>query len=439
MTVNSSEAAQPQFRRWSLALYSGLLYLFTPLILVYFWRQGRRNPAYRARLQERFGRQEIPLKYQSGVIFHCVSVGEFIAARPLIQRFIQRNPNTPVIITSMTPTASELIQSTFSDQVFHCYLPIDTPSAVRRFLDHAKPQAMVVLETELWPNLVYQCSAHEIPVVLVNGRMSEQSMRGYLRLDWLFKQVWGALRYCGTQTARHAERFTRIGVQSERIEAVGNLKFDVTCSTQLHKDIADYRELFGHRPVITAGSTHEGEEIELLTAFQTILETVPDALFILVPRHQERFQQVADLLEQKGVRYVRRSSGAPVLPSTQVLLADTMGELMLWYGVAQVAFVGGSLITRGGHNPLEPLALAVPIVSGRHVFNFQEVYDELEQLDAVHWVTDQSSLVATLAELLNNDDAKVKTMHAQSIFAQHQGATARYLTLIEEIALRERS
>lgn len=339
----------------------------------------------------------------------------------------------------MTPTASELIQSTFSDQVFHCYLPIDTPSAVRRFLDHAKPQAIVVLETELWPNLVYQCSAHEIPVVLVNGRMSEQSMRGYLRLDWLFKQVWGALRYCGTQTARHAERFTRIGVQSERIEAVGNLKFDVTCSTQLHKDIADYRKLFGHRPVITAGSTHEGEETELLTAFQTILETVPDALFILVPRHQERFQQVADLLEQKGVRYVRRSSGAPVLPSTQVLLADTMGELMLWYGVAQVAFVGGSLITRGGHNPLEPLALAVPIVSGRHVFNFQEVYDELEQLDAVHWVTDQSSLVATLAELLNNDDAKVKTMHAQSIFAQHQGATARYLMLIEEIALRERS
>lgn len=436
MTENTSATAQPQFTRWSLALYSGLLYLFTPLILLYFWRQGRRNPAYRARLDERFGKHKIPDRYCGGVVFHCVSVGEFLAARAMIQRFIQRHPHTPVIITSMTPTASELIEKTFAARAFHCYLPIDTPTAVSRFLNQAKPLSIVVLETELWPNLVHQCRRRKTPIVLVNGRMSEQSMRGYVRLDWLFKQVWGALDFCGAQTESAAQRFQRIGVPADKVDVVGNLKFDISCSEKLRNEIKDYKALFGERPIITAGSTHEGEEVQLLKAFTSVLKQHPTALFILVPRHQERFQAVAELVEQRGFKYVRRSAGVPVLPTTQVLLADTMGELMLWYGVANVAFVGGSLITRGGHNPLEPLALAVPIVSGTHVFNFQEVYDQLDSLEAVNWVTADDQLDLVLERLLDDENAQLKTAHAQSLFAQHEGATDRYLDLIDDFLER---
>ncbi|WP_157981269.1 lipid IV(A) 3-deoxy-D-manno-octulosonic acid transferase [Aliidiomarina sanyensis] len=423
---------------WGVRLYSALLISFTPLVLFYFWWHGRKNPDYRSRLRERFARQAVPAEARGAIVFHCVSVGEFMAARPLIERFVQEDTGRPIVVTCMTPTGAKLIQETFAhvigDRVFQYYMPLDIPSAVKRFYDKLEPRAMVILETELWPNLVLQGRARQVPILLVNGRMSDQSKKGYTRMSWLFEPVWGALNYCGAQSERIADHFRAIGVRDEALEIAGNLKFDVQIPPRIYQEIEQFRELFGTRRVITAGSTHEGEEDIILGAFQDVLQSKPSTLLILVPRHQERFEDVAKKLDEAGVRYVRRSSGRPILPETQVLLADTMGELLIWYGLATVAFVGGSLIERGGHNPLEPMAFGVPVVSGRHVFNFVEVYDQLDQRQAVRWVQDRESLFATLSGLLTTvETAQRLGAQARQIFEQHKGATARTKSRIEQV------
>ncbi|WP_194755725.1 lipid IV(A) 3-deoxy-D-manno-octulosonic acid transferase [Aliidiomarina indica] len=415
-------------------VYNVLLYLFTPLIMLYFGWQSRKNPEYRGRMGERFARQRIPREVEGAVLFHCVSVGEFMAARPLIERFLQEGPDRPVAITCMTPTASALVRKVFGDKVYHCYLPLDLPGVMKRFLDALKPRALVILETELWPNLVLQSRAKNIPVALVNGRMSAQSARGYIRLAWLFRPVWEALTYCGAQTETAATRFLDVGVRPTALDVAGNLKFDIHVPAQTRDEVNDFKTLLGKRPVITAGSTHEGEETQILDAFTQLLPSKPNTLLILVPRHQERFDDVARKLDASGLRYVRRSSGRPITADTQVLLADSMGELLIWYGLATVAFIGGSLIERGGHNPLEPMAFGVPVVSGRHVFNFAEVFQQLDQRQAVRWVEDADSLYATLSGLLTTiETAQRLGAQAQQIFAQHRGATARTKSRIEQL------
>ena len=434
MPADAETIKTNKFSRWSLWLYNGLLYLLLPFILLHFWRQGRRNKAYRARIQERFGKQPIASKHQGAVIFHCVSVGEFLAAKPLISAFLESANGTPVVVTCMTPTASELIQTTFGEQVYHCYLPLDTSAAMRRFIHGLQPKALVILETELWPNLMYQCQRAKVPTLLVNGRMSERSAAGYKRLDWLFAQTWGSLRYCGIQTESQASRFVAIGVEKDRVHTVGNLKFDLQIPDAQREQIQSYQNLLADRLIITAGSTHAGEEATILQAFKKVQQSYPNALLILVPRHQERFDEVADLLQEHEFSFVRRRTGQPILADTQVWLADTMGELMLWYGLARIAFVGGSLITRGGHNPLEPLVFGVPIVSGRHVFNFQDIYNELDRLQAVRWVQDSDSLASTLIGLMATPEtARRLSQEAQQLFADHQGATRRYLATIHQV------
>lgn len=421
-------------RFFGLRAYSVLLQLMLPFVLFYLWWHGRKNPAYRQRFKERFGRQIVPHKWRGAVHFHCVSVGEFMAARPLIDRFVADDGGRPVVITCMTPTASELISKTYGDKVYHCYIPFDTYPAVQRFLSAIQPSAVVILETELWPNLVLEARAQDIPVAMVNGRMSAQSARGYQRLEWLFKPAWEALSYCAAQTEVAAERFQLIGVPERVIDVAGNLKFDVVVSSAMEKDIASYRELLADRPIVTAGSTHANEEAQLLTAFGKILKVKPHALLILVPRHQERFAEVAALVEAQGLRMIRRSSGRPVTPDTQVLLGDSMGELLLWYGIADITFIGGSLIERGGHNPLEAIAFGKPLVSGRHVFNFQEVYNQLDKRQAVRWVNDADGLADTLIGLLTTTDTAARIgQDAQRIFAEHRGATQRLQVRIQQL------
>lgn len=423
---------------WGVRLYSALLIFFTPLILLYLWWHGRKNPDYRTRVAERFAYLSIPSEAQGAIVFHCVSIGEFIAARPLIERFVDETTARPIVITCMTPTCAKLIQDTFQEslgtRVFQYYMPLDLPSAIKRFYEKLKPRALVILETELWPNLVLYGRTQKVPVLLINGRMSEQSKKSYERMNWLFAPVWSSLSYCGAQTKRIAEHFLAIGVQQDALEVAGNLKFDVQIPPRVYADIETFKNLLGSRRIITAGSTHEGEEEMILNAFKNVLQSKPDTLLILAPRHQERFDEVAKKIAGKGLVTVRRSSGRPVLPDTNVLLADSMGELLIWYGLATVAFVGGSLIERGGHNPLEPMAFGVPIVSGRHVFNFSEVYEQLDQRQAVRWVHDQASLFATLSGLLTTiETAQRLGIQAQQIFDQHRGATTRAKSRIEQL------
>ncbi len=421
-------------RYFGVRLYSVLLYAMMPFILFYLWWHGRKNTAYRARMKERFCSQHIDTKWRGSIVFHCVSVGEFIAARPLIDAFVNDDSGRPVAITCMTPTASELIQQVYGDKIYHCYIPFDTPRAVKRFHARLQPSALIILETELWPNLVLYARQNQIPVAVVNGRMSAQSSRGYARMEWLFKPVWGALNYCGAQSQTAAERFLTIGVSEHALEVSGNLKFDINIPDSILTEVESYRELFGERPIITAGSTHEGEEAEILAAFAKVLQVKPSALLILVPRHQERFHAVADLVKQTKLSMVQRSSGRPVTEDTQVLLADTMGELLIWYGVAQIAFIGGSLIERGGHNPLEAIAFAKPLISGRHVFNFSEVYAQLDKRQAVRWVNSADSLADTLIGLLTTIETADRIgRDAQRIFAEHSGAAQRIYVRIQQL------
>ena len=419
---------------WLRAIYSILLTLASPVIYAYLWWHGRNNHAYRERWRERAAWQTVPQRYRRCVVFHCVSVGELMAARPLIEQFLSLNPQQPVAITCTTPTGSELVQQLFGERVYHCYLPFDTPLAVRRFINRLRPRAMVILETELWPNLVSQAHQQGIKLMLVNARMSERSARGYQKARALMRPIWEAMDAVVAQDNASAERFIELGCAPERVHMPGNIKFDVQVNAQVKQDITQFKPLLGARQVITMASTHEGEEQIALDAFQQVLRTRPDTLLILVPRHQERFDAIARLIEDTGLNMVRRSSGRPIMQDTQVLLADTMGEMLLWFGVSTIATIGGSLIERGGHNPLEAMAFGLPIVSGRHVFNFADVYQQLDARQAVRWVADTQQLHDTwLGLLVEPGTAQRIGAQAQQLFARHRGATQRSLGLMAEV------
>ncbi|WP_126756469.1 lipid IV(A) 3-deoxy-D-manno-octulosonic acid transferase [Aliidiomarina taiwanensis] len=412
-------------------LYTLLFYLMVPLLLLSLFWQSRKNPAYRRRWGERFGFVQVAEENKPTLV-HCASVGEFLAAKGFIEQLLDNG--TPVWVTCTTPTGSELIQHFLQGRGEHSYLPLDLPCAVGRFLQRVKPQTIVLMETELWPNLVHAGKKHGIPQALINARMSQSSMKGYLRAAWLFRPSWQTLQLCGVQNGVQAERFLQLGVRTEALQVTGNLKFDVKIPPQVQRDVSAFKTLLSDRPIITAGSTHAGEEEIVLAAFRQLLSKKPDALLILVPRHKERFEEVAHLIQQSGLRMVRRSSGDPMTADTQVLLADSMGELMVWYGVASVAFVGGSLIERGGHNPLEPMAYGLPILSGPHVFNFTEVYQQLDAHKAIRWVHGEPSMEEALFELLTClDQARHIGDQAQQVFARHRGATVRTYAAVQSL------
>lgn len=405
--------------------------MLLPMVYLYLWWHGRNNRAYRQRWRERGAWQKVPAKARGSVVFHCVSVGELMAAKPLIDQFLQLNPHRPVTVTCTTPTGSELIQRLYASRVYHCYLPFDTPLAMRRFINRIRPRALVVLETELWPNLVSQCKQARISVLLINARMSARSAKSYRNVRALMRPIWHALDAVIAQDDSSAARFIELGCRADAVHVPGNIKFDVQISAQVKADIASFKPLLGERQVITFASSHDGEEALVLEAFGKVLKSRPHALLILVPRHQERFDSVARLVEEAGLNMVRRSEGRPITTHTQVLLADTMGEMLLWFGVSTIATIGGSLIERGGHNPLEAMAFGLPIVSGRHVFNFQDVYKQLDNLQAVRWVSSADELHVTwLGLLVETSTAQRIGAQAQQVFAKHRGATSRTLAIL---------
>ena len=426
--------------RIALSLYSLIIYLARPLALLGMVWRSKADPAYRQRFSERLALQKMPMAARGGIVVHAVSMGEVVAAIPLIKTLMQQNPQLPMTVTCMTPTGSARIKAAFGDSVYHCYLPFDTPGAVKRFLQQLQPQLLVLLETELWPNLIWQAQAQQVVVQLVNARLSAKSARGYQRFSALVRPMLARIRAVHCQDAASTERFLALGAQAQ---TAGNLKFDM----QIAPNLAEQAELYAEkwqlgavrvgRPVLVAGSTHAGEDEQVLAAFKLILAKVPSALLILVPRHPDRFAQVSQLIDQAGFSQVRRSqdgqvSSRQVSADTQVLLGDTMGELMLWYQLADAIFIGGSLINRGGHNPLEAMCLAKPVISGRHVFNFAEVYANLQQAQAVVWVDDAPSLADAVIALLANSAQRQQLASAGfALYQQHGGATARLMSALQ--------
>ncbi|MEW5973961.1 MAG: lipid IV(A) 3-deoxy-D-manno-octulosonic acid transferase [Pseudomonadota bacterium] len=423
------------------AIYSSLLRALTPLAFARLWWKGRGNPAYRKRWGERLGRiPDLPERPRLWV--HAVSVGEAIAASPLVRAWRARHPDWAVLVTTTTPTGSAQVRRLFGDAVEHVYLPFDLPGAVRRFLAHARPTLGVIMETELWPNLFAEADRRGIPLMLANARLSERSMRGYSRVGGLVRPTLSHLRLIAARGPEDAARFLALGAAPDRVEALGNLKFDLDVLPEVIEHGKAWRAMLGQDcPVWIAASTHPGEDEQVLAAHRMVLATHPDAMLLLAPRHPERADEVARLIEARAFRLVRRSVLSPSppapLPSRErgtIILIDTLGELMDFYAASDVAFVGGSLVPHGGHNPLEPAALGLPVLTGPHVHNFNEVFDAMRARGAAREVMDAHALGMAVAELLEDATRRRAMGEAGKTWMEaHRGALDRLVGRLESL------
>jgi 3-deoxy-D-manno-octulosonic-acid transferase len=419
-------------------LYTLLFHLGLPVVAVRLWLRARKAPAYAKRIGERFA-FGLPAMQRGGIWVHAVSVGESIAAAPMIRALLALYPQLPITVTCMTPTGSERIKALFANEprIQHCYLPYDLPWAAGRFLAHIQPRLGVIMETELWPNHIHQCAKRGIPVVLANARLSERSARGYGRFAKLTRPMLAEMSGFAVQTEAEAQRFRELGARPECVEVTGSIKFDLSIDPQLLVRAAELREQWHttQRPTWIAASTHAGEDEVVLAAHRHLLISHPDALLILVPRHPERFNSVHDLCQQQGFETVRRSAGQAVTAGTSVLLGDTMGELLFLYALADCAFVGGSLVPNGGHNLLEPAALAKPVLSGPHLFNFLEIAALLRYAGALEEVSDTAGLAKAVQQLFDQPAiAKNMANAGLEVMRANQGALQRLLDILARVA-----
>lgn len=417
------------------ALYGIVLYALAPFVpLRLLWR-SRRNPAYRRRIGERFARFA-PLPARPRLWVHAVSVGEVIAAAPLVRRLRQAYPEHAVLLTCTTPTGSAQIARLFGDTVEHVYLPYDLPHVVARFLDRTRPHLALIMETELWPNLFAACAARGVPVMLANARLSERSARGYARLSALTRETLACIDVVAAQDEDSAARFRALG--APQVRTLGNLKYDLEIPPEAAQAGRALRKALGAaRPVWIAASTHPGEPEAVLAAFAAVRKRFADAALILVPRHPERFEEAAGACLRAGYRLARRSLGETGDARTDVLLGDTLGELMSLYAAADVAFVGGSLVPTGGHNPLEPAALGLPVLTGPYRSNFAAVYEALVAEGAAEVVEDADALGAAVADLLGDPTRRQEAGTAgHAVVQRNRGALARTLKAVGEILAR---
>ncbi|PZP61167.1 MAG: 3-deoxy-D-manno-octulosonic acid transferase [Azospira oryzae] len=407
--------------------YTTLLWLALPLIPLRLAWRARRQPAYLDHVAERFGRYGKAPSHPV-IWIHAVSVGETRAAAPLVERLLERYPDHRILLTHMTPTGREAGRQLFGDRVLQRYLPYDYPFAVRRFLGHFRPRAGLLMETELWFNLIAGCKAAGVPLYLVNARLSERSYRRYARFSRLAAEALGDLNGVLAQTAADAERLSRLGAR--RVEVAGNLKFDLTPPPPMLERGRALRALFGcERPVFLAASTREGEEARVLDAVARV--NVPGLLTVIVPRHPQRFGEVAALIARRGLRFQRRSEDRPVAPGTQVVLGDSMGELFAYYAACDVAFVGGSLLPLGGQNLIEACAVGAPVLIGPHTFNFEEAARRAVEEGAALRVADEQALARAVAGLLTDAARRRRMAEAALAFAErHRGAAERVLARI---------
>jgi 3-deoxy-D-manno-octulosonic-acid transferase len=415
-------------------LYSLLIYVAAPFAFAGVLWRGVRDRSYREGLSERFGwgrRMTAPT-----IWLHAVSLGEMSAAAPLVRALRSRYPENPLVLTTATPTGRARARGSFGDTVDVRFLPYDTPGAVARFLDRIQPRLAIIMETELWPNLFRECEHRGVPLVLASARLSAKSVSRYRRSGNLFRGIFSASSLIAAQTLKDAERFVAIGAQSARTRVIGNIKFDMELGAGVVDRGRALRSSFGSaRPTWIAGSTHAGEEEQVLAAHEELRADRADALLLLVPRHPDRFRAVADLLSSRGLRFTRRSSGMLPDAATQVVLVDSVGELAALYASADVAFVGGSLVPVGGHNLLEPAALGVPVLTGPYHSNGRDVARLLLEQGAALQVVDARELGAALVRLLA-DPAERRRIGAigQHIVESNRGSVARLLELIESLS-----
>jgi 3-deoxy-D-manno-octulosonic-acid transferase len=416
-------------------LYGLLWWLALPALPLRLWWRARAEPGYRHAIAERFGRYVRPRPQGEVVWVHAVSLGETRAAAPLVERILREHPHATVLLTHMTATGRAAGAALAGERVVQAWLPYDLPFAVRRFVAHFRPSVGLLLETEVWPALLAEASARDVPVYLVNARMSPRSARGYARLGAFGQRTFASLAGVAAQSADDAARLRALGARD--VTVTGNVKFDMALDAAARERGATLRAAIGARPVWVAASTREGEEALLLDALAARGGVLPEAaLMLLVPRHPQRFDAVATLLRERNVRFARRSATAPAGASpgiaaeidagVKVLLGDTVGELMAYYAAADVAFVGGSLLPLGGQNLIEPLAAGVPVIVGPHTFNFAAAAEGAVAAGAAVRAQSADAVIAEVAALLR-DAARRDAMRARAaaFLAAHAGALDR--------------
>ena len=416
-------------------LYTLGFYAAIPVIVMRWLLRSLRNPAYRQRLNERFGRINPPDKIAS-IWIHAVSVGETIAAAPLIKAIIRDYPDYAIVVTCTTPTGSAQVSKLFGDSVYHYYMPLDLPSTTRRFIQLIRPRLAIIMETELWPNLLTKLHQFRVPVLIANARLSTRSMSNYKKINSISRRMMQQLSCVAAQSQRDGEHFKTLGLPENRLNFAGNIKYDMQLPEDLSAQGQKLRQEWQSttRPTLIAASTHEGEETIILDSFAEILAMHPNALLILVPRHPERFAKVIAICQKRNFNTTLRSSQQAVTADTQILVGDTMGELRLLYATADVAFVGGSLVPVGGHNFIEPATLGLPLLSGPLLHNFVEMSALLREASALTIIHNAKELATTVVKLFD-DTSKATAMGqaALTMVNNNRGALSRHLQIIHEL------
>jgi 3-deoxy-D-manno-octulosonic-acid transferase len=426
-----------KFKRiWSIGLrllYNCLLMFLLPIALIKLWKRSLKSPAYRLRWKERLGYYEDKpsLKEKLVIVVHAVSVGEVHAALPLVEWLLNRAEKLTIVVTTTTPTGAERVRQLLGDRVQHYYLPWDYSGAVKRFLIHVEPQLIILMETELWPNLIHYCHQWDIKLVLANARLSARSAQRYQRFSNFTATMLRSLDHAAVQHASDAERLQKLGLPIPKTTIIGTLKYDMQLDEKQRQLALGEKERWGSRPVWIAASTREGEEGKVLVAAKAILQSYPDALLILVPRHPERFSGVAAQALKAGLLLQRYSDKQSLSKETQVLLGDTMGQLSYFYYLAEVAFVGGSLVDMGCQNVIEPAAIGLPIFCGPSRFNFQQVTEDLESVGALKEVGSAFELAMEVSQLFADGTLRrYRGSAARELVAREQGAGKRLQQLI---------
>lgn len=413
-------------------LYSLLVAFSTPFVLLYFVVRGFKDREYLARWNERFGWVR-PGEKAGGILLHAASMGEYNAASPLIRALLGKYPNLPLTITTLTPTGSERVNRDLGNKVFHCYIPLDLPGAVKRFLYRTKPQLIIVMETEIWPNLYLEAHRLKIPLMIANARLSETSVRRYQRFPGFARNILKPVIWIGAQSSKDNGRMIQCGSEPQSTVTTGNLKFDLQVPTSLLERGEALRSRWNPtRPVLVAGSTHQADENIILPAFAGLLKSLPDALLILVPRYPERFASAAQAARAAGLRVEMYSEGEACSVRAQCFIIDTVGALMTYYACADATFVGGSMGAQGGHNALEPAALGKPVMVGPNTANAEEMIAELIACGAAVRVDTPQSFQACTEALLSDGVLRDKMGQAGlALLEKNKGALNLTLAAID--------
>ncbi len=414
------------------AVYSCVFYLLIPFILIRLIWRSIKAPAYRYRWSERFALYH--KKYPQHVIwFHAVSVGEAEALFPLTRQVQQQFPDAQLLITTTTPTGSARVKAVMPDAL-HVYLPYDMPCVVSRFLRCFKPRIAVVMETEIWPNLFACCGKNNIPLYIINARLSEKSASGYRKIQALIFPTLAYVKLIAAQTLEDADRFIAMGANPEKVRTLGNIKFDVEVSSELIRQGLQLKvDFFGDRFVWLIASTHKDEEALFFDLYKQIKQVIPELLLVMVPRHPERFGEVKKLCEQNQLTVVLRSFGAGCDQQVDVYLADTMGELKMLYAAADAAFVGGSMVPVGGHNILEAAAVGVPVLFGPYMVNFKAIAEAVLRQHAAIQCQNNSEIISALIALHADPVYRLALAEKGRAFVlQNQGALTRIFELLKQ-------